>query len=145
MTATRKRRARKTSARTKTMSDEGEPAVYVVNIVCERLNDRGENTVEEARMHKYSTKALQKCPACGWLNYTVEDWNDDPLVCENPACGRVRSAAEEAFGEGSALYVYCEACARWYDADLFPRHLMTKHLQLPGDGPYNIIPGQEGK
>ena len=125
--------------------DDGLTVAYIVNIVVERISDAGEDSCEEARMQRYNTKALHKCPDCGWLNYTVEDWDDDPLVCENPTCGRVRYANEEDYGQGSGLYVYCDTCERWYAESLFPRHLLSQHLRLPAEGPYDIIPGQEGR
>lgn len=117
---------------------------YDITIEIARLHDDGE-TLEECRSERFATKALVKCPECGWLNYTAEDWDDDPLVCENPACNRARVAEEEEYGEASALYVYCRPCERWYHEALFPRHLLTAHCRLhsPDDDPYNIIPGQE--
>jgi len=122
-----------------------EPCIgYVVNIEVTRLHEGGE-TAEECRMARFPVKALAKCPDCGWLNYTVEDWDDDPLVCENPACGRARRAEEEEYGAGTALYVYCRPCERWVPEALFPRHLLANHVRLhsPDDDPYDIIPGRE--
>lgn len=125
--------------------DEKPLAAWLVNITVERIDEQSGGTCEEARMERYNVKTLHKCPDCGWLNYTLDDWDDDPLVCENPDCRRVRSRTQEAFGEHNADYVYCATCERWIVADRFPRHLISKHLRLPDEGPYDIIPGREGE
>lgn len=125
--------------------DEQPIAAYIVNIAIDRLDASSQTTCEEARMERYDVKALHKCPDCGWLNYTVENWGDGEIYCENPACGRIRKRSEEDYGEGSGYYIHCATCARWYPEALFPRHLIAHHLKLPGESPYDIIPGQEGK
>lgn len=118
-------------------------AAWVVNIEITRIDEDGGDSCEEARMERYDIKTLHKCPQCGWLNYTVDDWGDGEIYCENPDCPRIRSRTEEAHGEHEYDYIYCATCERWIAADTFPRHLIGEHLRLPKEAPYDIIPGQE--
>ncbi len=116
---------------------------WLINFAITR-EDGGDDTLEVERMERYPTHALQKCPACGWLNFTAEDWDDTPLRCENPDCGRLRHREEEDASKGSGDYAYCEACERWYAESAFPGHIMWKHMRLPGEERYDNIPGKEG-
>ncbi len=116
---------------------------YLINIVIVREDGEGES-LEVEHIQRYPAHALQKCPDCGWLNFTVEAWDDTPPVCDNPDCGRVRHPEEERQKQGSGDYLYCAACERWYSESAFPGHLMYLHLRLPGEEPYDNIPGKEG-